>query len=222
MTHSNLVLVSTALLVMGAGVMVGRLSTQLEARIVPAEPATRPEFSRPQRQGNSTRGSPPSWLADQLNLTAEQRQKMDLVWADTQKQIDKMFQSRPELERAREQAIHDLLTEDQRKAYDKINEDFRNKRDDSFKARTKLVQDASDQSRALLDDIQKAKYDLLAQQMERRSSGRGGAGFGPGSRGGQPGGRDRDHARGERGPGQQQPTTKPMGGAEGFRAGTET
>jgi len=209
MTHSNIILISTALLVMSAGVVVGRLSDRIPAeQAKPQAPAHAPQHSR-------------SWLVEQLNLTSDQRLKMDAIWADTRAQIDKTFQSRSDLEKARDQAIHDLLTPDQRTAYDQINLDFHTKRDELFKDRNKLVQDANDRSRALLDETQQKQWDVVTKEMQnrdRRGPGQG-PGMGPRSRPFMDSNGDRRHAdrQGDRTPDDrapvENPTTNPTGGA---------
>jgi len=161
MTHSNILLVSTALLVMSAGVVVGRLSDRLPAVRVKGEQHSR------------------SWLADQLKLTADQRQKMDGIWVETRQEVDKAFAARNELERQRDQAVHDLFTPEQRAAFEKINQDYRTSRDELFKERNTIVRDANDRSRALLDESQQKQWDILSKEMRDRRGPMGSA-AGPG------------------------------------------
>jgi hypothetical protein len=174
MIHSNVILVSTAALMMGAGVMVGRVTSQL------------PEHGRRQEWSHS-------WMADQLDLTPDQQQKMDAIWADTRQKIDKTFQRRRDMEKQRQQAVHELLTEQQRAAWEKINQDFQDQRDELFKERNAVIQDAEERSRALLSEDQQKKWDILSKQMRERH--------------GQPG----DHDRWPN----NKSTTQPTGGAEG-------
>jgi len=202
MLHSNLVLVSTAALLVSAGVMAGRVSDQWSPRQLPP-----PERSR-------------NWLVDQLKLSSDQRQKMDGIWSDTHKQIEQAFDHRRELVKHREQAVLNLLTDSQRAAYEKINTDFHAQNDELFKQREALMQSANDQSRALLDPDQQKKWDMLTKEMKDRHGPQGG---GPGW--GMPGGRMHgpgDHSPGDHGPGDHgggmshndSTTTRPTGGAE--------
>jgi len=154
MLQSNLVLVSTAALVLGAGVMVGRVTDRL------APPPPR-EHSR-------------SWMDDQLKLTPDQRAAMDAIWTDTRQQVEKAFEHRRDMDKQREQAILGLLSPDQKAAYEKINADFHAQRDDLFKQRNELVQEANDKSRALLDPDQQKEWDLLTTEMKERHGPPGG------------------------------------------------
>ncbi|HUB25394.1 MAG TPA: Spy/CpxP family protein refolding chaperone [Tepidisphaeraceae bacterium] len=179
MVHSNLVLLSTAAVVMGAGVMVGRVTAQY-----PRQDQHLHQLS-PGGHGHS-------WIDDQLNLTPDQKQKMDAIWDQTRKKMQAIFDGRHTTETDRDQAMRQLLTPDQWAQYQKINDQFRAKRDEQFKERNKLIQEANEASRALLDDTQQKKWDALTKLMRERH--------------GPPGGFD------------QRPTTKPTEGADGSRA----
>jgi Spy/CpxP family protein refolding chaperone len=161
MLHSNLVLLSTAAIVMGAGVMVGRVT---------AEYPREQQHQQHDRFGSRSR----DWIDDQLSLTADQKQKMDAIWDATRKKMEATFDGRHASDHAREQAILNLLTPDQRTAYAKINDQFRAKRDDQFKQRSLLVQKANEASRALLDENQQKKWDALTKTMRDRQGHFGG------------------------------------------------
>ena len=165
MRHTKVIFIATVVLVLSAGVVVGRLSAKLPAAVPP------------------TRGDPPSWLADQLNLTADQHQRMDAIWAETKQKMDHAFDGRHTLDKEREQAIRALLTPEQKTAYDKIQSDFRAKRGDAERERDRLIHDAVERSRALLDDGQKKKWDVLTKEMHEHHGPHGGPpGMRPGSR----------------------------------------
>jgi hypothetical protein len=215
MMNSNLVLASTVLLVLGAGVVVGRLSDHLPMRT----PNAATQEQRPR-----------SWLVDQLKLTTDQRQKMDAIWAATRQEFDKDFEERRAQQKDRDQAILNLLSPQQRVAYDKINNDYHAASDDLFKDRQKALQDANDQTRALLSSEQQKIYDLMSKEMQRNGPrGPGGPGRGPGSGmgpgmgpGGFPGEHPRggDHLHGDHAPGGPA-TTRPTGGGDAYRAGAD-
>lgn len=198
--HSNLIMISTAALVMGAGVMIGRVLPGLPDH--PGAVEMGPGENGPHEPG-PPQGRPRSWLNDQLNLTPDQRQKMDAIWAVTRQRIDMEFEGRRQAEQDREKAVMSLLTDQQRAAYEKINKDYRDKRDELFKERAKLIQEANDQSRALLDEDQKIKWDIVTKEMRERR-GPPGPGMGPGPE--------------RRPPQDMAPTTNPAGGVETSRA----
>jgi hypothetical protein len=165
MSHHKILFLSTLLLVLGAGVVVGKLSTRLPEMVV----------------GKPGGGGPP-WAA-QLGLTAEQQKQWDAIWADVSPKIGKTFDSRRAIDRERDQAVLALLTSEQRAAFEKIQNDCRVKRQDCDHDRDHIIHDAEDRSQALLDDVQKKRWDTLQkdwQQHRRGPHGFGGRGDRPG------------------------------------------
>jgi hypothetical protein len=137
-----MILLSAFVLVLCAGVVVGRLWNQLPV-----------ETKAPTSQ--------PSWLADELQLQPEQREKMDALWTATKAINAKSFERRQALDRERDQAIQQLLTPAEWMAYDKIIEDFRTKRAALDKERHQLMDETNEKSMALLNDDQKHKWEEL-------------------------------------------------------------
>src|SRR5580704_5642737 len=105
MVHSNLVLLSTAVLVLGAGVMVGRVTDRV---------GHGPQHEHGPFHENYT------WISDQLNLTTDQQKQMDAIWSDTRKNLESLFQNQRSAEQAREKSIENLLTDSQKAQYEKI------------------------------------------------------------------------------------------------------
>src|SRR3954463_2073788 len=101
MSRSKFVILTAFVLVLGAGMVAGRLWARLPVHTTPA-------------------GKQPSWLADQLNLTPEQRQQMDGIWANVEQQMDQKLERRHGLDRERDQAIEDLLGPEQWQAYGRL------------------------------------------------------------------------------------------------------
>lgn len=143
MPRSNLIILATFILVLSAGMVVGRLWAKL-APVV-------------ERSADHQ----PSWLADQLELTTQQRQQMDAIWADTKQKLDKAGERRAELDRDREQAVLAMLTPAQQKSYQKIIADFRARRTELEKERHDLIHDADQRSEALLNPDQKTRWEQL-------------------------------------------------------------
>jgi Spy/CpxP family protein refolding chaperone len=177
MKRSRQVLLLMAVLVLCAGVVVGRLSARLSAEVPP------------QRQGH-----PPSWLADQLNLSADQQQKMDAIWADVKQQVGNDWDKHRELDRERDEAIRDLLSDEQQVEYQEIYDIYRQKRQEMEKTRDALIKSAEDRSRNLLNDSQKAVWDQMTKDMHTHRP--GGPGHGPGPGPGMGGGMGRGEGRG--------------------------
>src|SRR5947209_3696419 len=131
MSRTKIVLLSAFVLVLSAGVVVGRLWARL-----PAGAALRPADKSP------------SWLADQLQLTPAQRQQMDAIWADMKQKNDQKIERRRALDHERDQAIEELLGPEQWAAYGRLMDEFRLKRAEVDKERENLFHDANERSLA--------------------------------------------------------------------------
>ena len=146
MRRSTLILSTAAVLVLSAGLVVGRLSTMLKP---PAPPQ------------DHNRG----WFQDTLGLSAEQRKNMDGVWADVKQQVDKINDRRHATDKDRDTAVRALLTPEQLAAYDKIFADTHAKHLELDKERETLFHTANDKSRALLTTDQQVKWDAMQKDM---------------------------------------------------------
>jgi hypothetical protein len=146
---NRLILFVTFVLVLLAGIVLGRLWGRLPERRAPS-------------------GAPPSWLADQLDLSQDQRQKMDAIWADTRKELGETMKGRRDLDKQREEAIVALLTPAQKTDYDRINQDFRRKREDLDQKRQAMIHEAETRSRALLNAEQAKAWDSVNQRWRER------------------------------------------------------
>jgi Spy/CpxP family protein refolding chaperone len=174
MARFKVVFLSTVVLVMSAGVVVGRLSAWWSPVVadVPVNPAPPPPPRPP--------GPPPfiGWarLAS-LNLTADQKQQMDAIWADTRTQMHKFDDEHDALRQARIDAVYKLLSADQRTQYDAIEAEFKAKGQALETDRDKAMHDANEKSLALLTDAQRKTWEAMTHgNRERRGS------FGPSSR----------------------------------------
>jgi Spy/CpxP family protein refolding chaperone len=171
MRQSTVLLSTAAVLVLSAGLVVGRLSVHLQA-VVPV-PATQPATIQPQG-GHGGRG----WFPDTLGLTPEQQKNMDAVWADVKAQVDKNMEKRKALDHDRDASIKALLTPDQSAKYEQIFADYHAGRAELDKERETFFHAANEKSRALLTPEQQAKWDAMSKDMHDRDH-RGGPG-GPG------------------------------------------
>jgi len=170
MKRSRQVFLIAAVLVLGAGVVLGRLSAHIAVDVPPPPPPAGPQ------------GHPPSWLQDQLGLSTEQRQQMDALWAEVKQQMTADRDRRHEFDRERDEAIQNMLSNQQKLVYQAILDEYHTKRQQMENARDSLIKSAEDRSRALLSDSQKVRWDQLAKDMHGHRSGPGpgpGAGFGP-------------------------------------------
>ena len=153
----------TAVLVLCAGVVLGRLSARLAVETPP-----------------SPQGHPPSWLQDQLGLSTDQRQQMDAIWAEVKQQMATDRDRRREFDHERDEAIQNLLSDQQKLVYQEIYNEYHTKRQQMENARDALIKNAEERSRQLLNDSQKVRWDQLSKDMRGHRAGPGpGSGFGP-------------------------------------------
>jgi F0F1-type ATP synthase membrane subunit b/b' len=186
MSGRQFAFVFTVVLVLAAGVVVGRLWTRLPLAAPPPP------------------GQERSWIADQLDLTTDQRKQMDAIWAETKQKMAATFDQHHSLDHERDAAIRNLLNDEQKAAYDKIQAEYRAKRTQMDKQRDQLIHDAEERSRALLDDSQQKQWDELTKLMHQR--------HGPHGPPGSPGGPGPGDAGRPGGPPDTVPTTRPDGG----------
>ncbi len=153
--HRKLVLVWTVILVLGAGLTVGRLSARL---------SNEPE-EHVERRG--LRAGPASWTQD-LGLTPDQQKQMDVIWKDLPQTMRKFGERRRAMDKDRDSATRGLLNGPQLAMYDKIIADYRSQREGLDKERQSLIDDNNQRSRALLTDDQKKIWDDMAAKMRER------------------------------------------------------
>ena len=153
--------------------------------------------------GVTRMGRPPhdrSWLADELNLTPQQREQMKEIgrrWvspAGGDRRRDR-GRDRPRdghhgggddadgpaaksAERGRDDAIAALIPANKKAAYDKIIADYNAARAAQNRERSKAFQDAVERTKKILDDKQRVKYEeILKRREEHRRGPRGGGGM---------------------------------------------
>jgi hypothetical protein len=159
----TILLVVTSVLVLSAGVVVGRLSAYLPEATGSVSTSS----------SASTRPTTRPWWGAQLDLSSEQAQQMEAIWSDTRQKMMKLSESRHDLDHQQEQAIRDLFPSDDLKAqYDQLKSNYKTQRADMDTQRQKLIDDANERSRALLTDEQKTKWDAQRKQWhEHRGNG---------------------------------------------------
>ena len=115
---------------------------------------------------------PPRRFPD-LNLTGEQRAKMDEIWNAVMRNSRKLqSEQRQALQKQREEAVRAILTEEQKLKYDAALKDHAAKVAEISKAREKAFQEAVEKTKRILNPEQQTKYeDWLKNWREDRHSG---------------------------------------------------
>jgi hypothetical protein len=165
MWRSKIILTGMVILVMAAGVSVGRLSWTF---VQPASTQT------PARSDHHR----PSWVTI-LNLTPDQQQQVDAIWKSTKPQMEMVTENRANLSKERDAAILGLFSPDQAVAYEKILGDYHAEVAASDKAQQTILEDSNAKTRALLDEAQQKKWDVMVkEQKEHWRHGSGGSRMG--------------------------------------------
>jgi Spy/CpxP family protein refolding chaperone len=158
MTRRLIAFLTTTILVLCAGVVVGRLTMQM------------PVLTTPGGEHSEHNGQGPSWIAQQLGLSTQQRAQMDAIWADARQKMEQSGEKRHEVDRAHDAAVQAILSDSQKAEFEKVNADYHAQRTALEKDRGMLIGDAEKRSRDLLDETQQKKYDELTKQMHNQQT----------------------------------------------------
>ncbi|MFB3891269.1 MAG: hypothetical protein ACE15C_04515 [Phycisphaerae bacterium] len=109
---------------------------------------------------------PQSRLAAELNLNAEQQEKMRGIWEEAQASFRQYGERRMALSQEREQNISALLSDDQHARYDAIRQEYSRKQDEASRA---LSQEREQAISAMLPEDQRARYEAIQQDYARKS-----------------------------------------------------
>jgi Spy/CpxP family protein refolding chaperone len=119
-----------------------------------------------------------SWLAEELNLTPDQSEKIKAIWSDISRPGQSSFDRRRQYQRERDEALLGLLTPEQRAAYGTIVDKYNLQIAELNHEREQAFQAAVESTKDILTESQRAKYDEIL-----RRGFRGGRGEGPGGPG---------------------------------------
>lgn len=145
MTRTKIALLLSFALVFAAGVVVGRVA-----------------WRRPP-------GRHRSWLSDELNLTAEQREQMREIWSETMRGPGAEHGgSRRALAEKREEAVRELLTAEQLEQYERIQQEHEQALRSLAEQREEAFHDAVERTKEMLTPEQRRKYEEMMERMRER------------------------------------------------------
>jgi len=118
--------------------------------------------------GRGGHGGRASWLAQQLDLTPEQRQQMDAIWSDTARDKAREHgERRAQLRRDRDAAIAALIPEADRPRHQRVLDDFAAANAALDEAWRRSFEQAVERTKAILTPEQRQKYEaILARQRQ--------------------------------------------------------
>lgn len=143
MTRTRWIVVVSFCLAFVAGALAGYAAS----RIKPARPE---------------RGS---WIADELNLTSEQRERMKAIWSEAHEAMQHLGRDRRrQLRQQRDQAVEALLNDAQKTEYDRIQQEY----DEAVAAldaeRRKVFETVDRKTREMLNPEQIEKFEQMRKK----------------------------------------------------------
>jgi len=111
-----------------------------------------------------------SWLSHTLQLTEEQKARMEAIWSreangrdgeDGRSKMRALYEERND-------RVAALLTEEQRRAFDAIYLDFEERKDDLSRERRERHEKAVEETMAILTPEQQKSYQKILDDFERR------------------------------------------------------
>jgi Spy/CpxP family protein refolding chaperone len=143
----EILIVVISVLALSAGVVAGLLASRLPVSTNPL-PVPPP--------GGMERS-----LAEELNLSEEQRTKMRGIWETVHGDVNRTFEDAIKLEQQRDEALVAILTDEQKAQFEKISKDFAGRFDGLSRQRDQIFGKAVEDTRKVLDETQKQKYEQI-------------------------------------------------------------
>ena len=116
---------------------------------------------------NSPRPQERSWLADELKLTSDQREKMRSIWSamlpEGQGRQGRHNDTRRQLIRERDEGIAALIPAEKKADYEKVLAHFQQQEEEMSREREKAFAKAVEQTKLILNPEQRVKYEQTAE-----------------------------------------------------------
>jgi len=145
MSPSKILLIIAFVMVLVAGFWVGKSVSQTEKK-----------------------EDPPTWLAEELNLSAEQETSMRQIWGEVREKMgDYPGEERRVLSEKRDEAIKQLLTEEQYPTYQEIQEKYRQDKDELIRNWKAPYEEAMKRTHEILSEEQFEKFEELKERRKK-------------------------------------------------------
>jgi len=114
-----------------------------------------------------------SHLADELNLTSEQSEKMRKIWSEVMGKLrQRRREKREAIRKERDEAVQNLLSEEQKEKYEEIMKRYAAQSESLSKEGKQAFEEAVSRTKELLTEPQRRKYEeMLKQRAEGRRRG---------------------------------------------------
>ena len=148
-------LIGLTVLALCAGVVAGIVYARLPTgSAVKPENIPPPPMVPPDGPGEKS-------LADELQLTPEQRVQMRDIWEDVRGKVHQAFDEAQDLQRQRDERIVALLSDDQKAKFQKLSQEFADRYDQLARERDEAFNSAVDKTKKLLNEEQRKKYEQI-------------------------------------------------------------
>ncbi|HOD81782.1 MAG: hypothetical protein BWX88_03051 [Planctomycetes bacterium ADurb.Bin126] len=118
---------------------------------------------------------PGSWLTQELNLSAEQREQMKKIWSEAMGEgFRRDSEQRRSFSQQRDQQIRDLMTSEQQAKYDAIQQEYAKHLEELSQQRKARFEEAVARTKKILTPQQVVKYEEMLKQREHGPGGPGG------------------------------------------------
>lgn len=124
--------------------------------------------------GDSPRPQERSWLADELKLTSEQRERMRAIWSAMLPEgqgrsgehggTGRHSEARRQLIRDRDEGIASLIPSDKKTEYESVLARFEQREEELSREREKAFQKVVEQTKLILNPEQRLKYEELLKK----------------------------------------------------------
>ena len=160
-TRVEILLVVLTVLAASAGVVAGLVAARL-----PASSARTSNVPPPLPPGPMEKS-----LADELGLSADQREQMRGIWEGVRDKVHQAFDEAQDLSRQRDERLVAILTTDEQKAqFAKITKEFDEKYNRLARERDEAFNSAVERTKKLLDETQRKKYEEILKTHVRPGS----------------------------------------------------
>ena len=100
-------------------------------------------------------------LADELQLTPDQREQMRGIWEGVREQVHKAFDDAQDLQRQRDERIVAMLSDEQKAQFQKMSREFADRYDQLARERDEAFNSAVEKTKKLLNESQRKKYEEI-------------------------------------------------------------
>ncbi len=151
----EVLLIGLTALALCAGVVAGIVYARLPAgSIVKTDNSPPPPMLPPDGPGERS-------LADELQLTPEQRVQMRGIWEGVRDKVHRAFDEAQDLQRQRDERIAAMLNDEQKARFQKLSQEFADRYDQLAKERNEAFDSAVDKTKKLLNEEQRKKYEQI-------------------------------------------------------------